>query len=306
MVALDASSGQRRWQFTAGGRIDTPPTIHDGLCLFGSHDGWVYCLRANDGQLVWRYRAAPSIRRIIAFGQLESATPLAGTVLVQNGLAFVAAGRAPDADGGIRVCALDPHSGKVVWSEIVSDGYFGQSDYLVGDGTHVYLSNRQFDPETGKSKSVEKGDSWLRGGKAGLLETSWTRMSLALRKNIHDWTYSGTTGHLLSFTESDIIGYRSTWTAGELFSTGDNNWKMPTEQPLQVEAMIAGSNAVAVAGPVDRNDDAAGFVRILAEADGTSMVEFPLPSPPIVDGLAAASGRIYVSTRAGTLICLGE
>ena len=44
---------------TAGGRIDTPPTIADGLCLFGSHDGWVYCLRAADGRLAWRFRAAP-------------------------------------------------------------------------------------------------------------------------------------------------------------------------------------------------------------------------------------------------------
>lgn len=306
LVALNAASGQKQWQFTAGGRIDTPPTIHDGLCLFGSHDGWVYCLRVSDGRLVWRHRAAPSIRRIIAFGQLESATPVAGTVLVQNGLAFVAAGRAPDADGGIQVLAMEPHSGKIVWSEIVGDGYIGQSDYLVGDGTHVYLSNRRFDPKTGKSEFVNKDNSWLRGGKAGLLETSWTRMSLALRKGIHDWSYSGTTGHLLSFTDSDIIGFRSTWTAGELFSTGDNKWSVPTQQPLQVEALVAGSNAVAVAGPINRDDNSAGFVRIVAASDGASIDEFRVPSPPVVDGLAAASGRIYVSTRAGTLTCLGN
>ena len=74
--AIDAGSGERLWSYTAGGRIDSPPTYDRGRLLFGSANGYVYCLRASDGALAWRFRAAPHDRRIVAYGQLESAWPV--------------------------------------------------------------------------------------------------------------------------------------------------------------------------------------------------------------------------------------
>ncbi|MGB2819407.1 MAG: PQQ-binding-like beta-propeller repeat protein [Phycisphaerae bacterium] len=38
---LNAASGQDVWSFTAGGRVDSSPTVHDGLVLFGCRDGSV-------------------------------------------------------------------------------------------------------------------------------------------------------------------------------------------------------------------------------------------------------------------------
>ncbi|MHC4404927.1 MAG: outer membrane protein assembly factor BamB family protein, partial [Planctomycetota bacterium] len=87
VVCLDAESGDVEWAFTAGARVDSPPTIHEGLVLFGCCDGWVYCLRAADGQLAWRFRAAPEDRRIVAFEQVESPWPVPGSVLVLDGVA---------------------------------------------------------------------------------------------------------------------------------------------------------------------------------------------------------------------------
>ena len=69
--ALDADSGEKVWSYTVGGPVDSPPTIYKGRVLFGSADGWVYCLRAEDGGLIWRFRAAPEDRRVIAYEQLE-------------------------------------------------------------------------------------------------------------------------------------------------------------------------------------------------------------------------------------------
>ncbi|MBC8217142.1 MAG: PQQ-binding-like beta-propeller repeat protein, partial [Planctomycetes bacterium] len=52
--ALDAADGSTVWTYTAGGRIDSPPTIHKGLVLFGSADGWVYALLAFNSEPAWR------------------------------------------------------------------------------------------------------------------------------------------------------------------------------------------------------------------------------------------------------------
>jgi outer membrane protein assembly factor BamB len=116
--ALAASDGKPDWTFTADGRIDSPPTVYGDLCLFGTRNGYVYCLRASDGALAWRYRAAPAERRLFAWGQLESVWPLHGTVLVDDTLSggapvvYAAAGRSSHVDGGIRLVALDLKTGK--------------------------------------------------------------------------------------------------------------------------------------------------------------------------------------------------
>ena len=91
--ALDANNGKTLWIYTAAGRVDSPPTVHKGLVLFGSADGWVHCLRASDGKLAWRFRAGPEDRRVVAYGQLESVWPVHGSVLVQDDSVYFAAGR---------------------------------------------------------------------------------------------------------------------------------------------------------------------------------------------------------------------
>ncbi len=114
VVALDAQTGRPLWEFSTGGRVDSPPTVWQGLVLFGSADGWVQCVEAETGELVWRFRAAPEDRRVVAFGQVESAWPVPGAVLLHQGLCWAAAGRSSYLDGGIRVFALEPKTGRVV------------------------------------------------------------------------------------------------------------------------------------------------------------------------------------------------
>jgi hypothetical protein len=129
------------------------------LVLFGCRDGWVYCLRAGDGQLAWRFRAAPEDRRIVAFDQVESAWPVPGSVLVLDGVAYVCAGRSSFLDGGIYLYGLKPQTGELLcqahvegpWPDVQHDvgrpfdmdG--AKSDILVTDGTHLFLYQMVFD-----------------------------------------------------------------------------------------------------------------------------------------------------------------
>jgi outer membrane protein assembly factor BamB len=165
VYALAASDGRQRWAFTAGGRIDSPPTVHDGLVLFGCADGWAYCLRASDGALAWRFRGAPRVRLIGAFGQIESAWPIHGSVLVVHDVAYFTAGRSTWLDGGIYAYGLDPRSGRVVHYARL-DGRVGapaakpnqkapylpsfyvegaRSDLLVSDGSALYMGPLKLD-----------------------------------------------------------------------------------------------------------------------------------------------------------------
>jgi len=123
LLALDAQTGAVRWSRVVGGRVDSPPTIQAGRALFGCADGWVYCLRLSDGQLVWRFRAAPEALSTVALDRVESVWPVRGSVLVLDGVAYFAAGRSTYLDGGIHVYALDAANGKLLAHECLKRGH---------------------------------------------------------------------------------------------------------------------------------------------------------------------------------------
>jgi outer membrane protein assembly factor BamB len=161
VYTLDSKNGEVLWQFTAGGRIDSPPTIQKGRVLFGSADGYVYCLRASDGKLVWRFLAAPTDKRVAYFDQVESAWPVHGSILVEKGVAYFTAGRSTYLDGGIRVYGLDVGSGKILHKGLLEGphrdvdkdrdlAFFilgANSDVLVSEGGYLYMRQKKMTPE---------------------------------------------------------------------------------------------------------------------------------------------------------------
>ena len=193
LYALDAKTGEGLWRFVAGGRIDSPPTVYGGLVLMGSADGRVTCLRAADGARVWQFLAAPYDCRIAYFGQVESAWPVHGSVLVRDGTAYVAAGRSTYLDGGIRLYGLDPATGKVLhrgtlagpfpdrktWREVAFYVRGANSDVLVGEGDGIYLRQKKLTPalqEVDAPTLSSKGEADVGlhlFSTAGLLDDSW-------------------------------------------------------------------------------------------------------------------------------------
>ncbi|MBT3201591.1 MAG: PQQ-binding-like beta-propeller repeat protein [Phycisphaerales bacterium] len=165
--ALDVESGKLLWTYTAGGRVDSPPTWHAGRLLFGSHDGWVYCLRATDGKLIWRFKALPE-RYICAYGQVESAWPVSGSILIRNDIAYFCAGRNSFVDGGMVLFGLDPKTGRMrhrrhlygPYNEKGSQVFMTREEYghpfgikgnkgdiLLADDQYVYLRHDAFTPD---------------------------------------------------------------------------------------------------------------------------------------------------------------
>ena len=69
--------------------------------------------RGAYGELVWQFKDLPD-RMIGAFGQLESAWPVHGSILVKDDVAYFAAGRSSQVDGGIFLYGLDAATGEVL------------------------------------------------------------------------------------------------------------------------------------------------------------------------------------------------
>jgi outer membrane protein assembly factor BamB len=114
VFALDAKTGKQTWEFTAGGRVDSPPAYARGQIVFGSADGHVYCLNAADGTLRWRFLAADRNERMFNFEQLESVWPVSGCVLPIGKTVCFTAGRNVFLDGGILFWKLDLATGKIL------------------------------------------------------------------------------------------------------------------------------------------------------------------------------------------------
>jgi hypothetical protein len=112
--------------------------------------------------LVWRYRAAPGIDKLISYQQVESVWPLHGSVLVYEGVAYCLAGRNMFVDGGMRLVRLDPATGNCLGETVLDDKDprtgknlqtlmagkavpVTNADIFSCDGRYVYMRAQKFD-----------------------------------------------------------------------------------------------------------------------------------------------------------------
>jgi len=218
VIALAAGNGSIRWSFTAGGRVDSPPTIHKGLGLFGSSDGYIYCLRLANGDLAWRFRASPQDLRTVAFDRVESVWPAHGSVLVLDGVAYVTAGRSSYLDGGIYLYGLEPATGRVLYETCVSSTHPKADEGKDGPAEMTQkLTQNATDPKTFQSPDLSDAFSMQGGTTTDLLVSDGASIFLrTFRFNKECVRQERTSRHLFS-TSSLLDGnenHRSHWVIG--------------------------------------------------------------------------------------------
>lgn len=231
LYALDAATGKPCWHFVAGGRIDSPPAVVDGRVIFGSRDGYVYCVAASDGAEIWRYRAARQQRQMMALQQLESAHPVHGSVLVRDGKVYCTAGRSRFLDGGISLLVLDAVTGQLVSEHVLDEtGPDGKdlhtkvqglsmpvalSDILSCNGKYIFMHSQPFGLD-GKPV-VGAGDEDLKHlfTPTGFLDDSWFHRTYWLygtsfNSGWNHWYDKGRVrpaGRLLVHHDGKVFGY---------------------------------------------------------------------------------------------------
>ncbi|MBL8794298.1 MAG: PQQ-binding-like beta-propeller repeat protein [Planctomycetia bacterium] len=333
VAALDPATGKERWSFTAGGLIDSPPTIHQGLALFGSHDGHVYALRLSDGDLVWRFLAAPVERKAVLHGQLSSAFPVHGSVMVLDGKLIVTAGFHSDL-GGLHVWVLEPLTGAVVYKTAYQGSQASDrpalNDILAADarGTVAWL---------GLDAGFTPGGELVKGGKKPEIPAdrrpvvSFDRNGAFVRFP-HDFRGGSTHGWKGGMVSDVIQAHRVCVADGMTFALADPResdrhpvradmvpvvkaFKDDPKNPAWVAsckalgmkesygALLRAGDRLYLGG--GKRDGSAGFVQVLDANSGKLLAEYVLPARVAECGLAAAGGRLFVSCEDGTVVCLG-
>lgn len=341
--AIEAQTGELAWQAFTGGAIRMPPTIWEGRAFVGSGDGWVYAFEARTGRLLWRFRAAPVERMIPVYGSLMSTWPVATGVLVEDGVAYCAAGIANY--DGTYVYALDARTGEVKWSNTFSGhldanartGVSVQGHLLLHDG-RLYLaggtsvSPAVYDAATGRclneaGQLAECFSRSPRGWELSLLGDRVVACGRPFYGHPEQGVYDNTVFHraFLGSTNERSVVWASDPSRHRILSYEDLDRKALTRKladpgsRFQVDwrklapsgnpawsADLRSVRAVAIcANTVVAATDSE--VLALSASDGERLWSRSLPAPPTPWGLAVdAAGRVVLTLDDGRVLCFGR
>jgi len=193
VTAYDTATGAEKWTFTTDGPVRFAPVAWKDRVAFVSDDGYLYCLDAATGALVWKVRGLPSDRqdrKVLGNGRLISLWPARGGPVLVGGTIFFGAGLLPFE--GVYLYGVDARTGRVVWSNTksghIKEGLFDHQQHrgpkgVAGISPHGYLStvgDRLVVPSgRGRPAFVAPGTGELDkyssgwGGRESLVKGSW-------------------------------------------------------------------------------------------------------------------------------------
>lgn len=131
---LDTATGDVRWSFFTEGPVRFTPVVWEGKVYFGSDDGNVYCLKASDGEMIWKYRPSLVDRRLPGNGHVISMWPIRTGLVIEDAKVYGGAGLFPEQ--GVYLFALDTETGKEEWKRSISQPAQG---YLAADAGSLWV-----------------------------------------------------------------------------------------------------------------------------------------------------------------------
>lgn len=98
LTAIRLSDGKALWSREFNGHLESPATVHEGLIYLGAGPAGFYCLRASDGELVWK----------------RAGVHVDSTPLVHGGLVYFAGQEAEGSEESV-LLALRAADGSEAW-----------------------------------------------------------------------------------------------------------------------------------------------------------------------------------------------
>ena len=304
IIAMDAASGAVKWRFMTGGRMDTSPTLHKGICLAGDRTGYVYAIKIKTGQLIYKLRIAPEEKRMMSYGKVESVWPVIGGVMVANGKAYASAGRTQGSDGGLLVRAFTPETGKVLWSKALPMAGRGgrRNDAMALHGDTARSMGYSLNLEKGE---IAKGKgAAITTGLEGIYSWNWTRVGHRKFGNIG---FGGARGDTVSWSDkyAAACNNRNELSLSELEGGKQKGkWKLAVDKDRQVTSLIICNNVVVIGGAITGVGKAKGFVQAIGIESGKPVWDKTFGSKLAFNGLAIDGGKVIASFDDGSVTCL--
>lgn len=321
--ALDAATGSLRWTFFADAPVRFAPALWQDRLFVVSDDGSLYCLAVKDGALLNKWRGGHSDEMILGNGRMVSRWPARGGPAIRDDIVYFAAGIWQSE--GVFLQAINARSGNVLWRNSEAGSIFmpqphggamansgvSVQGYLVAtadelivptgravpagfarrDGRFLYY-HLQSNGHIGGTQTVVSGASFYNGGSAFHAATGALQSKLG-------------TGAVAVLPDGVVHGGKKELRALKLVEKVAPDRKGVPTKSLEHQVLwslpgVDGSAALIVAG----DTIVAGGGRTVSTIDARS--HQPVWSAQVDGvpyGLAAANGRLYVSTDSGAIYC---
>jgi outer membrane protein assembly factor BamB len=232
VYALDAATGKQRWVFFTGGPVRLAPTVSNDRVLVGSDDGFVYCLKAADGKLLWKVRGGPNGERLLGHGKMISRWPIRTGVLVDEGIAYFGAGIFPHEN--VFLHAVRVSDGSSVWKNDTISQTSANRDVLSPQGYLLAAKDRLFVP-SGRAMPIafdrtngrlvfKSGAGWRGEAAGGVVGGTYALLA-------DEQIYTGTQNHLLALNQrTGRTGFA--WFPGRRLAVAGNMAYMATGREI--------------------------------------------------------------------------
>lgn len=323
VTALDAATGALKWTFFTGGPVRFAPLVWNDRLFVVSDDGWLYCLNAGDGTLIDRWRGGPSDERVLGNGRMISKWPARGAPVIRDGVLYWGAGIWQSE--GIYIYAMNPETGEVLWTNDDSGGIdmpqphggaqaksgVSAQGYFMADSDRLFVSTGRsvpaaFTRATGDFDYYHLQENTRLGGTQAVL--------------VDSLFYNG--GYAFQTKDGALLGDRVDGVVAALEQGvvhGAQNKLRALRVVMKEAADRRGQTVVVPAHEVvwQRGDVPSGTALIVAAntivtSGGNRLAAVDAESQEVlweeaVDDvawdLAAADGRLFVSTASGAIHC---
>jgi outer membrane protein assembly factor BamB len=321
--AVDADSGQLLWTYFTDAPIRFAPTVWRDRVLVASDDGHLIALAAADGRLLWKHRGGPDNSAILGNERLISKWPARGGPVVVDDVVYFAAGIWPS--DGIYLYALDAATGKIVWVNDDSGAIYmpqphggasaesgvSAQGYLVVAGDRLFVPTGRavpaaFDRRTGKFEYFHLQKYGHNGG-APTMAVGDLFFNSGLSFSADSGEKVGTLGvGQLAATRNGLVYTSGKAAAGFRWvevEKPDRKGEPVKTQALEPAWSVAGVTTAASLIVTGDMVVSGGEGRVeMIDAKQQSVV-WSAEVLGVAYGLAAANGKLLVSTDQGYLYC---
>jgi outer membrane protein assembly factor BamB len=318
VVALDINSGKELWHYYADGPVRFPLTALNGNVYFISDDGYLYCLNADKGSLVWKVQLAPADNKLLGNKRLISMWPARGGIVLKDNIIYTSASIFPMM--GTFIYAINATSGEIVWkNEGSGSNYILQPHrspafaYVAPQGNFTISGDKllvaggrtvpaAYDLKTGEELYYQLAASGKTGG---AFTCSNDKVFFNHNRGRMTWMFDSRTGDKLisDAGEYPVIDGNTFYFSGKEISATVLNSKNKLETLWKIG--VSAKNDLIKAGNVLYAADSIGITAVRINSNNPEII-WSVKSNKPVERLIASNGKLIAVSGDGTIMIYGN